>query len=124
MIMRFTASILSFILACALGISLALLPAPVMEWFMPALTKDEAMAMVGHRVRNIYGTDRYVGMKCPERGGLCARVKVGESGRVIAIREVSPNRYFVVVRWDEPNEGEPMLSYFGRKTRRIFLREE
>jgi len=122
--MRLAISVLSFALTCAVGVGSVLLPMRVYEWYMPAFTRDEAMPMVGRRVRNDYGTEDRVGMKCPERGGLCAKVKVGERGNVIGIKEVSPGGYFLVVRWDEPARGEPMLSYFGRMSRRIYLREE
>ena len=121
--MRFAASALSFVLTCAAGVSSVLLPARVYEWYSPAFTKDEAVAMVGRRVRNDYGADARIGMKCPERG-ICAEVKVGERGSVIGVREVSPDGYFIVVRWDNPAHGEPMLSYIGRMTRRVFLKVE
>jgi hypothetical protein len=122
--MRLPASILSFILACIIGVGFAHLYTLAVEWYAPAFTKEEALMMVGRRVRNIYWTERIVGSKCPADGGICADVKVGERGSVIGIEEVSPNRYFFVVRWDEPTQGAPMLSYFGRMTRRVFVEVE
>ncbi len=122
--MRLPVSILSFALTCLIGVGFAHLHTLAVEWYAPAFTREEASMIVGHRVRNIYWTDRFAGMKCPASGGVCAVVKVGEHGSVIGIEEVSPNRYFFVVRWDEPSQGEPMLSYFGRMTRRVFLEVE
>jgi len=122
--MRLSVSILGFILTCLIGIGAPHLHTFTVEWCAPAFTREEASMMVGRRVRNIYWTDRFSGAKCPANGGVCADVKVGERGSVIGVEEVSPNRYFFVVRWDEPSEGEPMLSYFGRMTRRVFLEVE
>jgi hypothetical protein len=122
--MRLSVSILGFVLTCLLGIGFAPLYTLAVEWWAPAFTKDEASMMVGRRVRNIYWTDRFSGTKCPANGGMCADVKVGERGSVIGMEEVSQNRYFFVVRWDEPGECEAMLSYFGRRTRRVFLEVE
>jgi len=122
--MRLPLSTLSFVLACVIGAGLVHLRTLTVEWYAPAFTREEATTMVGRRVRNIYGADRFRGMKCPENGGVCADVRVGERGSIIRVEEVSPNRYFFVVRWDEPRQGEPMLSYFGRMTRRVFLEVE
>jgi hypothetical protein len=124
LIMRFPVSILSFVLACVAGAGLVYLRTFAVEWYMPAFTGEETALMVGHRVRNIYWTDRFAGSKCPENGGACAVIKTGERGSVIRVEEVSPNRYFFVVRWDEPSQGEPMVSYFGRMSRRVFLEME
>jgi hypothetical protein len=122
--MRLSVSILGFVLACLLGIGISPLYTRTVEWCAPAFSREEASMMIGRRVRNIYWTDRFSGAKCPAKGGVCAVVKVGEYGSVIGVEEVSPNRYFFVVRWDEPTGGEPMLSYFGRMTRRVFLEVE
>jgi len=119
--MRLPVSILSFILACAIGAGSAHLHTLAVEWCVPAFTREEASIMIGRRVRNIYWTDRFAGAKCPAQDGACADVKVGDRGSVTGIEEVSPDRYFFVVRWDEPSQGEPMLSYFGRMGRRVFL---
>lgn len=122
--MRFPISILSFVVACVVGVGSVHLCTFAVEWYMPAFTGEETAAIVGHRVRNIYWTDRFAGSKCPEYGGACAVVKAGDQGRIIGVEEVSPNRYFFVVRWDEPSQGEPMVSYFGRMSRRVFLEVE
>jgi hypothetical protein len=122
--MRKSVSILGFVLTCLLGIGVAPLYTLTVEWYAPAFTREEASMMVGRRVRNIHWTEKFSGAKCPANGGVCADVKVGERGSVIGLEEVSPNRYFFVVRWDEPGGGEPMLSYFGRRTRRVFLEVE
>ena len=122
--MRLPTAILSFVLACVIGVGFAHLHTLAVEWYAPAFTKEEASMMIGRRVRNIYWTDRSAGSKCPINGGICADVKVGERGSVIGVEEVSPNRYFFVVRWDEPRQGAPMLSYFGRMTRRLFIEVE
>lgn len=118
--MRLSLSVLSFVTACFLGIGAAHLATVAIEWYSPAFTKEEATMIIGSRVRNIYWTDTYRGAKCPVIG-VCADVKIGERGRVIGIKEVSPNEYFFVVQWDEPSQGEPMLSYFGRMSRRVFI---
>lgn len=122
--MRLPTSVLSFVLACITGVGFAHLHTLAVEWYAPAFTKEEASTMLGRRVRNSYWTDRFAGLKCLVNGGVCADIKVGERGSVIGIKEVSPNRYFFVVRWDEPSRGEAMLSYFGRMTRRVFLEVE
>jgi hypothetical protein len=93
------------------------------ESLAPAFTEAEAMAKIEHRVRCVYASEKYQGMKCPE-GGLCARLRVGEQGSVVGMKEVSPRNYFLVVRWDESEQSEPLLWYFGRKTHPVFLEEE
>ncbi len=75
-------------------------------------------------VRNVYESERLRLGKCPERGGLCAFVRNGERGQITDVLEVSSGQFFVVVQWDEPAQAEPMLSYFGRASYRIFLRDE
>ena len=122
--MRSPSFVLCLVLTCVIGIGLVYLPTYLVEWYMPAFTKEEATAMVGQRVRNVYWTDGFAGMKCPQNGGECASVEVGERGTVIGVEEVSPDRYFFVVRWDEPRQGESMVSYFGRMTRRVFIETE
>jgi hypothetical protein len=119
---RLPSSILSFVLAFVAGVGVIYLDRYITEWRTPAFTKDEAVAMLGHRVRNISWSPNHRAMKCPN-GGLCADVKVGDRGSVVAIQQ-SSGGYFLVVRWDEPSHGEPMLSYFGRMTRRVFLKVE
>jgi len=121
--MRLTTAFLSFVLTCSLGVGFARLYTLTVEWYAPAFSKEEASKFVGRRVRNIYWSDRYRGAKCPTDGSPCADIRVGECGSVIGFEEVSPNRYFLVVLWDEPRS-EPMLSYFGRMTRRVFLKLE
>jgi len=122
--MRLTTSIMGFVLACLLGVGFSQLYTLTVEWYAPAFSKEEASKFVGRRVRNIYWSDSYRGQKCPADGGTCADVRVGECGSVIGFREVSPNGYFLVVRWDEPRQSQPMLSYFGRMTQRLFLKLE
>ena len=68
------------------------------ESLAPAFTEQEAGAKIGHRVRCVYASERYQGMKCPERG-VCVRLRVGEQGSVVGMKEVSPKDYFLVVRW-------------------------
>jgi hypothetical protein len=121
--MRWHSSILTFALTLAIGIGVVYLHNRVTEWRTPAFTREEAAAMVGHRVRNIFWSDTFRGMKCPQSGGLCADVQVGDQGTVLGTKE-SSGGYFLVVRWDHPSQGAPMLSYFGRMTRRIFLHVE
>jgi hypothetical protein len=93
------------------------------ESLAPAFTEEEALAKIGHRVRCIYANERYQGMKCPEQGE-CVRLKIGEYGSVVGMKEVSPKKYFIVVRWDKSEQNEPLVSYFGRKTHRVFLEED
>jgi hypothetical protein len=119
--MRFLSPILSFVLAFATGLGLAHVRTLAVEWRAPAFTEEEAAAMVGRRVRNIYWADEFAVVKCPESGGKCADVLAGERGSIIGVKEVSPGRHFLVVRWDQSGGGEPMLSGFGRMTRRVFL---
>lgn len=119
--MRILSSVLSFVLVFATGLGLAHAYTLAVEWHTPAFTEEEAAVMVGRRVRNTYWADEFAVMKCPESGGACADVPAGERGIIIGLNEVSPDRYFLVVRWDESGRGEPMLSGFGRMTRRVFL---
>jgi hypothetical protein len=121
--MRWTISILTFVLTFLMGAGVVQLHTYFTEWRSPAFSQTEATAMVGHRVRNLFWSDRFRGMKCPQHGGLCADVRVGDEGTVIGTTE-SSGGYFLVIRWDQPSQGEPMLSYFGRMTRRVFLRIE
>ena len=122
--MRITGSVLSYVLAFMIGVALVPLPTLFVEWFNPTFTREEAAAMIGHRFRNIYRADGYREFKCPDRFGLCEEVTAGEQGTAIGIEKCSFGGYFIVVQWDDPPQGEPMFSYFGRKTRRIFLSEE
>jgi hypothetical protein len=119
--MRILSSVLSFVLVFAAGLGLAHAYTLAVEWHAPAFTEEEAAPLVGRRVRNTYWTDEFAVMKCPESTGACADVPAGERGSIIGLNEVSPDRYFLVVRWDESSGGEPMLSGFGRMTRRVFL---
>jgi hypothetical protein len=93
------------------------------ESLAPAFMEGEAMAKVGQRVRWAYASDRYRCMKCPEQGESTP-LRVGEHGSIVGMKEVSPKNYFLVVRWDESQQSEPLVSYFGRKTHRVFLEEE
>lgn len=122
--MRFTTAFLSFVLTCSLGVGFARIYTLAVEWYAPAFSKEEASKFVGRRVRNVYWSDSRRGAKCPTSAGACADVRIGECGSVIGFQEVSPNEYFLVVRWDDPGHSEPMLSYFGRMTRRVFLELE
>ena len=119
--MRYPSPILSFVLAFIAGLGLTHLLTLAVEWHAPAFAKAEAAAMVGRRVRNTYWADEFAVVKCPESGGTCVDVLAGERGSVVGVKEVSPGRYFLVVRWDKSGGGEPMLSGFGRMTRRVFL---
>lgn len=120
--MRFLSFVLSFVLTLASGVGLAHAYTLAVEWRAPAFTEEEATAMLGRRVRNIYWSDQFAVVKCPSGGGKCSDVLAGEGGRIVGIKEVSPKgRFFVVVRWDMPGAEGPMLSGFGRMTRRVFL---
>jgi len=119
--MRFLSPILGFVLAFATGLGLAHVHTLADEWHAPAFTEEEAAAMVGRRVRNTYWADQFAVVKCPRSGGGCAEVLAGERGSIVGVKEVSPGRYFLVVRWDNSGGGEPMLSSFGRMTRGVFL---
>ena len=61
------------------------------------------------------------GFKCPGTGGRCFEVAKGELGTVTEISQVPDGGYFLIVRWDDSSQDTPMLSYFGRKTSRLFL---
>jgi hypothetical protein len=78
--MRFPVSILSFVLACVVGAGLVYLRTFAVEWYMPAFTGEETAVMVGHRVRNIYWTDRFAGSKCQK---MAARVLLLRLERVV-----------------------------------------
>jgi hypothetical protein len=119
--MRFPSLILTLALTFAIGLGLNHVHELAVEWHAPAFTGEEAAAMVGRRVRHTYWTDKFAVVKCPESGGRCVDVRAGDRGSIIGVNEISPNRYFLVVRWDKAGEGEPMLSGFGRMTRRVFL---
>ena len=119
----------------------------VAEKTKPSFTLEEADAWVGARVRSVreydpsrskllteLGSALYsktgsgleyanpAGMKCPEAGrGGCLNVSKGELGTVTGMSRVRDGGYFLVVRWDTASQDAPMLSYFGRKTCRLFL---
>jgi hypothetical protein len=118
--MRYVLWVLAFTLTFALGAALIRAHTYFTEWRSPAFSEAEASAMVGRRVRNTFWADNYRGMKCPERGGRCEDVHVGDEGTVVGI-EPSSGGYFLIVRWDQQATDNPMLSYFGRMTRRVFL---
>lgn len=119
--MRLKLSLTAFALAILLGISFSRLPALAYEWYAPAFTKQEAESMIGKSVRNAEQTE-FVTMQCPENGGNCAETKVGARGIVRGIKEVSPNRYFIIVQWEGDLNNEAMFSYCGRMTTRVSLR--
>lgn len=118
--MRYVNSVVAFSVTFALGAALIRSHTYFTEWRSPAFSEAEASAMVGRRVRSIFWADNFRGMKCPRRGGRCVDVRVGDEGTIDGIEPASGG-YFLVVRWDKPATGDPMLSYFGRMTRRVFL---
>jgi hypothetical protein len=111
--MRSLISIFTFLVTFALGAALVRLHTYVTEWCSPAFSSAGATAMVGRRVQNLFLADNFRAMKCPRHRGVCANVRVGDEGTIVGT-EPSSGGYFVVVRWDQPTQGDPMLSYFGR----------
>ena len=123
--MRFPLPILSFVLALVAGIGLVQLRTYVTERNYPGFTKEEASAMVGHRVEHIFWSNRFRVMKFRQNDELCGYLMIGERGTVTGINKEFPGGYyFFVVRWDEPSRGEPLFSSFGRMSSRISLKIE
>jgi hypothetical protein len=127
--MRRLASLLSFALTFAIGVSFALLPVwftvpTVAERLRPAFSKEEASEKVGRRVYCSYNTKELSTGKCSEKDGRCASMRVGERGEVVGIKEVSSGDYFIIVRWDELVRGDRMTSSYSRYSYRVFITEE
>jgi len=128
--MRLTVSILSFFLACVAGVGMARLYTPVAERYLyePGFSAEEATAMVGRRVRHSYLDERFAVVKCPAGTnldavpeGVCTRVRREERGSIVRVERVTTNQCFLVVRWDEPSQGEPALSYVDATLHRLTL---
>ncbi len=131
--MRLRFSILGFVLACVIGVNVAYLWKYAVDWYlyMPKITGEEVTAMVGRRVRHLYLDDRFAVAKCPASidiravaEGVCTGVARGERGSIIRVEEWTPQQYFLVVQWDEPNQGAPMLSYIDSAFHRFSLEAE
>ncbi len=131
--MRLWFSILGFVLACFIGINVAHIWKYAVEryLYMPEITREETTAMVGRRVRHLYLDDRFAVAKCPASAdlrasteGVCVSVERGERGSILRVEEWTPRQYFLVVRWDEPNQGEAMLSYVDSAFYRFSLKVE
>ena len=116
--MRWKPSILSFNLACALGICIGINPS-IPDRLWPSFSKSEATAKVGHRVRHRWDK-RFMVHKCFEEE-RCLRVGDGEYGTVIGIEQVPDGGYFLIVRWDQPKV--PHVSYFGRYSYRALEKQ-
>lgn len=121
--MRLRLLFLVFVLALLLGIGFSKFPTLAYERFEPAFTREEAESMIGRKVRNAQQTE-LIAMQCSEDGRNCERTEVGARGTVKNIRETSPNRYFIVVAWENNQSKEPMFSYCGRTTTRVSLELE
>jgi hypothetical protein len=91
--MRWTKSILAFALTFSMGFVIAQLRPYFKEWRSPRFSQEEATAMVGHRVRNIFWTNNFRGLKCPQHGGLCADVRVGDQGTIVKAKQSSVGGY-------------------------------
>lgn len=131
--MRYLASILSFALACAAGIGVARAYTSTAEWrlYEPGFGAQEAAAMVGRRVRHSYLDDRFAVVKCPVGTdmdavpeGACAPVGRGERGSIVRVEQFTPEQYFFVVRWDEPAQGTPSVSYVETTMHRLTIEAE
>lgn len=116
--MRWKASILSFSLACVLGICVGINPS-IPDRLWPSFSKDEAAAKVGRRVR-LRWNKGFMVHKCFEEE-LCLLVGDGEYGTITAIEKVPDGGYFLLVRWDHPADH---YSYFGRYNHRESLEEQ
>ena len=131
--MRLRFSIFGFILACLIGVNAAYLWKYAVDWYlyMPDISREEVTAMVERRVRHLYLDDRFAVAKCPASSdiravteGVCKGVERGERGNIIRVEQWTSEQYFLVVRWDEPNQSEPMLSYIDSAFHRFSLEIE
>ena len=118
----------------------------IAEARQPSFTQAEANAKVGERVRfiNRYSPHRsgilfpvvseinlrtgflleYANPRAGKRlagGGPDQSLVDGETGTVTGTIPVRDGGYFVVVSWDDARQDSPLISYFGRKTYRVFL---
>ncbi len=121
--MRLKLSLLAFALAILFGVSFSRMPTLAYEWYAPAFTRQEAESLVGKYVRNAEQTE-FTAMQCSESGRICSETKVGARGIIKAVKEIKPNRYFIIVQWEGSSNGEAILSYCGRMTARVSLRFE
>jgi hypothetical protein len=89
----------------------------------PAFSRAAAHAKIGMRVQSLPQPGNAMLAKCPLMEGHCLTCKVGERGTIIETQRVSPDRYFLVVRWDESaHDGTPLYSYLGTYAFRIAVK--
>jgi hypothetical protein len=109
---------LLFLVALALGQGPRL-----SERLHPGFSRDAAHAKIGMRVQSLAQPGNASVVKCPPMEGHCLICKVGERGTIIETQRVSPDRYFLVVRWDESaQDGTPLYSYLGTYAFRIAVK--
>ena len=118
--MRWKLSITSFLFAFTMSVAFVQWESLV-DWMWPSFSHSEVVSLVGRRVR-YRQSEEFNGYKCPF-DGVCKRIADGERGMVVGLERVSDSGYFLIVRWDQPNDSEDYLSYFGRYTRRESLED-
>jgi hypothetical protein len=65
-------------------------------------TKEEALALVGKRVRNL----THLSAKCPKESGNCLNLFVGETGEVVDILPSLNQTYLLEIQWDKEFKGD------------------
>lgn len=118
--MRWKQSIISFLFAFTMSVAFAQWQS-VVDWLWPSFDQAEVAGMVGRSVR-YRQSEKFTGHKCPAEG-FCKRIVDGEQGVVVGLERVRDGGYFLIVRWNQPDDSEDYLSYFGRYTRRESLEE-
>jgi hypothetical protein len=76
-------------------------------------TKEEAVELVGKRIRNLEGGSA----KCPKESGNCLNLYIGETGEVVNILPSLNDTYLIEIRWDENSESD-LYSHSGRSVTR------
>ncbi|HKF23846.1 MAG TPA: hypothetical protein VKE93_19895 [Candidatus Angelobacter sp.] len=93
------------------------------ERLHPGFSRDAAHAKIGMRVQSLPQPGNTGLVKCPLMEGHCLICRGGEQGTIIETQRVAPNRYFLVVRWDEgAQDGTALYSYLGTYAFRISVK--
>jgi hypothetical protein len=93
------------------------------ERLHPGFSRQAAHAKIGMRVQSLTQPGNVGLVKCPLMEGTCLNCQAGERGTIIETQRVSPDRYFLVVRWDESaQDGTPLYSYLGTYAFRIAVK--
>lgn len=120
--MRWSSSLLGFVLAFTVSLALTRLPHPFKS-ASPNFTKEEAVQKLGRRVTCSRAPDGETTVTRNSNGEF-AVVPIGSRGTVRGLKELDSGGYFIVVYWDGQTANGPWSSAFGKDYARAGIIEE